>query len=308
MAVSERTFGVEIECTYGRGPTKQDLTFGAQDREQQRRKAIADFSANSDLKEWGKSIGIDGSGIEIRSPVLKGAEGIEELSAVFDFLIEKESSVTNQDGMHVHHGAKDYAEDSPAVLRLVKSWAAFTPTINKLVATRRRKSNMCYPTWNDKLITNLEKALSGDFQTLATQYEQALNSYYNGVGGPPLPIARPYAVAGRGALNINNIWVDRHYSNGKQTIEIRLSEGLMDRDCAVSWVKFGQAFIDSIKDRQRTLACSQTLESLFRAINLDAEAATVLDAKSKNRGAAIKKAAPGKIADGIKYDESEDDE
>lgn len=304
MAVSERTFGVEIECTFGTKPTKSDLLWGDPDRNIQLRSARKAFAAHPDLSEWSKNIGMDGSGIEIRSPVLKGEAGIEELTAAFNFLIERGSSVTNQDGMHVHHGAKDVAKDYKALFRLVKSWADYTPVINQMVAPRRRTSNMCSHTWNKTNLATLEKICTSEktVAELEKEYRVLYDRWVRGgyVGNRPNHVRRPDGIAGRGALNISNI----HRTN-RQTIEIRLAEGMMDVEAAVAWVKFGQSFIDAHMKRVYPLACAQTLDAVFKAIDLDPFARKVLREKAANKGNALKNAAPGRIADGIVFDERE---
>lgn len=302
--VSERTFGVEIECTYGQAPLKSGLRRDYEGRDSMLRRARQEIKAHKDFSGWAGNIGMDGSGVEIRSPILKGQDGIEEFKAFMDFLIEKGSSVTNQDGMHVHHGAKDYKEDGQAVIRLVKSWAEYTPVINKMVAPRRRRSNMCSANWTADKLWRLEQVLGKDAADLKAEYERQLADYRNAIrnrGWAPHPIhTSPDNIVGRGALNINGIW------NDKGTVEIRLAEGMMCSDSAVAWVKFGQAFMESMKERQRPLACAADPDAVFRAINLDAEAKKVLKAKIENKGHALNRAAPGKIANGVEFDEQED--
>lgn len=306
--VSERRFGVEIECTYGQKPTKQSDVYGGEagSRAKQKKRARADFQAHPDFKRWADSITIDGSGIEIRSPILKGQEGIEELAAFFDFLIEKGSSVTNQDGMHVHHEAKDLKENLPALFNATKSWAEYTPVINTMVAPRRRRSNMCRHNWSKEALAKLEKVCTSDktMAELQKEYREQVQRYYASRRALRYPNFA-YCIGNivdRGAFNINNL------DGGKGTIEIRLAEGVMDTAAAVAWVKFGQAFIDSHVTRKQPIGCRATLDDLFKAINLDADARAILRAKAANNGHALVNAAPGKLANGVLFDESEDDE
>lgn len=311
LAVSDRTFGVEIECTYGARPTgKSDvynrINWG--ERDPMRQRAIKDIKANKDLARWASNVGIDGSGIEIRSPILKGQEGIEELGAFFDFLIEKGSTVTNQDGMHVHHGAEDFSKDWKRLYYACASWGHWTPQIKEMVASRRRNGGMCPDAFNRaEVLQQLQAACFGEQseqEKLVKEYEAQLRAYWAGRGGYPegKTVHRsPSSIGGRGAFNLGNI------GRANNTIEIRLAEGMMDRDSAVAWVKFGQRFLDFVADANACIeAKPKTLNTLLAAIQLDEDATKVLKAKAKNKGNALVAAAPGKIADGVHYDEQED--
>lgn len=315
MAVSERTFGVEIECTYGQRPTKKSdvyerINWG--ERDPMRAQARKDFLAHPELKRWANNIGIDGSGIEIRSPILKGQEGIEELAAVFDFLIEKGSSVTNQDGMHVHHGAGDFASDYTKLYRACATWGHWTPQIHKMVPNRRRNGGMCPDAFNNKeVLKRLEESCLGDAKEnakLMREYQAALNRYYRGSGAWPgqrrIP-AHPANIGGRGAFNLGNLNSGRA---GKGTIEIRLAEGMMDKDAAIAWVKFGQGFLDACAEGEGKVieGKPKNVDTLLTIARVDEDAAKVLKAKAERNGHAAEGAAPGKVADGVNYDESED--
>jgi hypothetical protein len=308
LAVSERTFGVEIECTYGEDATNTGV-IAWRDREPMRDRARKEISKNKELKRWADQIGIDGSGVEIRSPILKGQEGIEELSAMFDFLVEKGSTVTNQDGMHVHHGAGDFVKDWKKLYHACASWGEWTPQIKEMVAPRRRGAPMCRDAFNSAaVLKDLQKVC---FQDPAARfdrqtYERQLAEYYAGRRfSPPVAARRaalrsPSHFGGRGAFNVSNVGL------AKGTIEIRLAEGMMDRDSAVAWVKFGQRFLDHVAETETTIkARPKKLDTLLKAIQIDEDAAKVLKAKAKNKGNALVNAAPGKIANGVDYNDEE---
>lgn len=312
MAVSTRTFGVEIECTYGEQPSKvsdvyQRMHMG--DRNEMLARARKEIRAHPDFKKWANNIGIDGSGIEIRSPILKGQEGIDELAGFFDFLIEKGSTVTNQDGMHVHHGAKDFSADWKALYSACATWGFWTPQIHKMVASRRRNGEMCRDAFNNpRVLERLEQIClhdSDERQKEYKQYQAALNRYYNGRGAWPgyrNLVANPAQIGGRGAFNLGNL-------GGKGTIEIRLAEGMMDRDSAVAWVKFGQAFLETCTTAKGKVITGKpkTIDTLLDIVGVDDEAKKALKAKVANKGKALVNAAPGKVADGVSYNEEDDE-
>lgn len=312
MAVSGRTFGVEIECTYGARPSKKSDVYERirhAERDTMRLRAIKEIKAHKEFSRWGNHIGIDGSGIEIRSPILKGQEGIEELAGFFEYLNSIGSTVTNQDGMHVHHGAEDFAKDWVALYNVCASWGKWTKVIHSMVAKRRRNGNMCRDAFNnDNTLKSLERACltsPDEHARLVKKYNDAVNRYYAGAGNFPggraLP-QNPAAIGGRGAFNLSNI------GGVKNTIEIRLAEGMMDTNAAVAWVKFGQRFLDYVVEKEEVIKGSPlTLNVLLKKLELDESDAEVLKAKAANKGNAVVKAAPGKVADGVQFDESEDE-
>lgn len=197
--MSNRRFGVEIEC--GFGPLRGE----AADRV---RKAL------KQNKIPFLSVGCDGSGVEVRTRVLQGKEGIQELKTVMDFLKSFGCFVSSADGMHVHHEANEFVGNLDLQALLVESWHLNKHIINSFVATRRSTSSWCSP-W---ALTDI-KRLKEKKKVYST----------------------------RGALNIAGI----QNRTSKNTIEIRLHHGTLDSDKAIAWVLFGQRFIDNVASRKR---------------------------------------------------------
>ena len=193
----ERTFGVEVEHGH---PLNSDGVREMLD------------AAEDALGKW--SVGQDGSGVEARTPVLRGEEGFGVLRAAMDLIRDSGGYTTRSDGMHVHLGAEDYIEaDSGAVIRLMESWVNNERHIEKLVHPWRRKSPMCAKYITKTTVDNAKK--SGK----VAGYGGALNLT------TVTSCRESFLVSGR-------------YSKAQPTFEIRLHEGTLDPDEACSWVKF----------------------------------------------------------------------
>lgn len=154
-ALSERTFGVEIECGIPRHPDRTEYSYG---------RAIELFRNFEECGTW--YVSSDGSGVEVQSPPLEGKEGLLALGRAFQLLIDDEAYVSASDGMHVHHGAEDYKRNPAKIIQLVRIWMANQDKINLLVSPMRRDYGAC-PNWRPKDFNTLlrqAKALSPDAQ------------------------------------------------------------------------------------------------------------------------------------------------
>lgn len=221
----ERRFGVEIE-------------FGSrQTNHVQVRNLLRQSRLFKGASRWGDNVGSDGSGIEVRSPILQGKDGFKQLEAVLHYLKEECGGyVTRADGLHVHHDAPEFIGDFDALVRLVKSWSANQEVIKKMVHPARTY-NAC-PRWTRDYVTALERT------------------------DPALAIHQGW---GRRALNIDAL---REHG----TIEIRQHEGTLDFDKAKSWIEFGQHFIESTLNRKRPIPCADAPDVLLRRVRVPKKA------------------------------------
>jgi putative amidoligase enzyme len=137
--LSDRAFGVEIECGYAGGVDGAEQLLRAEG-----------FLA----RHW--SVGRDGSGVEVRTPKLRGKDGFHILRHVMDCLRDNGAYVTRADGMHVHHDAPEFVRDPENVQKLARSWVNNQPTIRKLVAEHRFVSPAC-PAWTEDNLNRLEE-------------------------------------------------------------------------------------------------------------------------------------------------------
>lgn len=115
--LSDRTFGVEIECG---GPREAML--------------------NAVERKLGfrPPCHADGSGSEIHTRVLKGERGMKEFKTMMDALRKAGGWTSMSDGMHVHHGAWEFYGDTDLQARLVQNWVNMIGAIESIVAPYRR--------------------------------------------------------------------------------------------------------------------------------------------------------------------------
>lgn len=209
----ERKFGVEIECGLRGGPRRAENVLAA-----------------GGMGHWNEGhIHMDGSGVEIPSPILQGRKGLMELKRVYELLQEAGAYVTASDGMHVHHDAPEFVNNKNNVERIVETWAANVTNINKLVHHSRRNNGACHNGWTEDSIKHLKE--NGE-----TVYHWH-----------------------RGALNISSL-------TEHGTIEFRQHEGTLDFNIAAAWIRFGQAMMDSVLRRKSFLTTCETPEVLLRRI------------------------------------------
>jgi hypothetical protein len=217
VALREREFGVEIECNMGYGG------YYGGSIETARRVLTKEVKAGRLGRGWLRDIHGDGSGVEICSPRLSGADGFRQLKRVMSVLQDNGGNVTYQDGLHVHHNAPEFKGVKAVELRgrIADSWINNEAVIQSLVSSRRRGLYHC-PPLNEEAVQVIK-----DGRYMGTRH----------------------------SLNLRSI--QKHGS-----IEIRLHEGTLDFDQAKAWIRFGQAFIESVLGRKNPIPPVSTTELL----------------------------------------------
>lgn len=229
-----RRFGVEIEC-------------GLPDGEEQAYELFPIFDYDSDEefdpeKHW--TAGQDGSGVEVRTPILQGPEGFETLRWAMSVIKGADGYVSRADGLHVHHDAPEFVANPELCLKIVDSWRNNETKIHEMVAPHRRGGYGACPTWR-------------------TGYYNQLKAW---VGEPAGPL-----YVGRNDLNLSSL-------RGHGSIEIRLHEGTLDADVAIAWIQFGQRFIHQVVESVDPLASVE--QDLLVNIQLSDEARAILAEKA----------------------------
>lgn len=230
-----RKFGVEIECgMYGGLRTVAPLFDFELD--------YNGYPTGRNKQGW--ALTADGSGVELKTPVLQGEHGFEQLRRAMDRLKENGAYVTDRDGLHVHFDAPEFVQNPSICPTLVSSWRNNQLAIYEMVAPRRRQRSACR-SWRDDTFEELKRWAKGQTSSL---------------------------VVSRNDLNLQSL--KKHGS-----IEIRLHEGTLDADVAIAWIMFGQRFIHETLQLVRPMKRRVEDAKLLSRLKLDAESKAILAAK-----------------------------
>jgi hypothetical protein len=176
---------------------------------------------------------------------MQGKAGYEELEAVMNALVAGGCVVNRADGMHVHHEALEYKENTDLVVRAMASWHNNTDNINKLVAARRATSGVCRPLTPEEIegYKVQKRAIGGRYR--------AFN---------PVPLG------------------------SKGTIELRLHEGSLDYTKAAAWVEFGQAFLARVPQYRKPIRKFKNVDTLLNRLQVSKAAKERLLVAARTRG------------------------
>ena len=238
----ERRFGIEIECIV---PGGRDGSTAASLRAM----LPPHWTIGTD-----SSIG-SSSGIEIRSPILKGEDGLRQAKQAFDAAIEVGCTVTRRCGLHVHHEARDLGRSG--LVTFVRSWAANQELIDWLVSPSRRGDNASIycQRWQPHELTELSR------------WNRNTSSHTSG-----LPSSR-YRTA--------NLHTFARYG----TVEIRQHQGTLSFRKVEAWIKLTQGLLDSLAGRIQAHGTYGSLQSLFEAASVDEDTSAYLLGRAMQFGA-----------------------
>lgn len=190
----------------------------------------------------------DGSGCEVPSPILKGEAGFAELKEVMDFLKSKGGVVSRSDGLHIHHDAPDFRGNKVAIGRLVDSWVNNKDNIGAFVAKSRHGSAVCR-----------DLGTGGQYNMGEDSIEFIKENR---------PHSRYYS------LNIRSLY-------DKGTVEFRWHQGTLNYDDAEAWIKFGQAFLNSVQQRKHPISCASSPDELVRRVRVHPSVRPTLEKKAR---------------------------
>lgn len=240
--MSNRAFGVEIECY---APTGEYDVYG------ERSDGVSytiDILYNAGFGDWAGLVAHDESlfdlGTEVKSPVLFGKPGFAELKKVVDLLNANRYYTDNDCGLHVHLNAPEFIDNPKLIIKTAKSWMKNQELINNMVDDTRIGNNHCEP-WEESDLEELQRFVDEEL----------------GLDGTL-----------RGAINFGSL--PYH-----ETVEIRQHEGTLNYEEIESWVKFCQAFIDSMAGKE--VRKISTEELLLKRLKVERNASRFLTTKAR---------------------------
>ena len=240
----KRKFGVEIE--HG-NPDGADVV-----REKVRKK----------FPKW-INTGCDGSGVEVRSPILKGQGGFDTLGEVMEFLTEIGGYVTTADGMHVHHDASDFVPEGFEEPYEDAIWDADTEDYT--FVTRGGSKNCA------EVAARVHRVLESYAanQAIIDQIVDPYRRKWSEIRPDSLKSWKKNSTIHTGRHNI-------HYTEEHGTFEFRQHEGTLDPQKAFAWIEFGQHFLNYVKGIRQPTSCAATAELLLKRIGVRAEYRRIL--------------------------------
>lgn len=233
-----RNFGVEIECL---------VNVGYNGWSQIRQKLGRDWVAKSDgsLNQWG---------VEINTPVLRGAKGLAELKRGVDILVNDFGArVDSSCGLHIHHDVNDL--DRGQIGNVLIAYSLCQDLIDKFVAPARRtfgQGPYGVPGPKKPTVDRLKRQKAERFSAFERWYSYDFYKFiYGGIG--------------------DAVCVNDEYG----TIEIRQHEGTVNYDEIYAWVKFGQQLIHVAKEREWR-ASARSCAALLERVGVPKRARTTL--------------------------------
>lgn len=238
--MSDRMFGVELECGYAR--EEQDCVceeemlnrFGCECAPYDYDHAV--LKAENDLENAGvmncvDSVDYDGTDIEVRTVPLEGLGGLNNLERIMKCLKDNGGFVTRSDGTHVHFNAPEYVESGKLRRRLAATWVNNQAHIFSAVSRERPGMYAC-PSFSAEHIDGVERDV--------------------------------YDLYSGERKDINFEALEEH-----GTIEIRLHEGTLDFEELRAWIMFMATMMDRVAGRTRPITEVKSLNHLMTSLKLD---------------------------------------
>lgn len=201
----------------------------------------------------------DGSEIEIRTPILKGKKGFNDLKKVVNLLRDAGCYTTEVDGLHVHHNAPDYVENKELIVKLLRSWKYNEFNIASFIEEERAGLSLNWDDWGD----------GSPCPTFEMSNVIALENRNNATASD---ISR--SGFERNNLNINSL--TKHGS-----IEFRFHEGTLNWDEIESWIRFGQSLLNGVKRRKTAFPPADNPVILMNRLKTNKRAMEYLSRKSR---------------------------
>jgi len=173
--------------------------------------------------------------MEIKSPVLKGSEGVKKLRTICDTL-DGIATVNRYCGLHVHHGMQNLREGE-SLHNLINGWLRHEDHFMKCLPVSRQ-SNSYTRKWrssysNIPFISNSE--------SVKNWYNEHINDR-------------------RVTLNFESYWI-------RNTVEIRMHSGTVEFDKMVNWLTVTQLYVEkalsgAFKEDPTAVTFEQFIEGL----------------------------------------------
>lgn len=176
----------------------------------------------------------NGGGLEVVSPVLRGADGFDQVRKVCAALATVGARVDRTCGLHVHVGVRDFVS-LDFMKRLAVDYAHFESVIDMVMPASRRGSSNTYCRPMAPFIAQINAARSMDAlqATLTTRYTK---------------------------LNLTSFW--RH-----GTVEFRQHSGTVEAEKMINWTKLCLRMVEAARAPAQVETVTETVEVPARQQN-----------------------------------------
>lgn len=271
MTMSNRTFGVEIEC-YGRRrellyeflrgagltvavegtPTNMWVIKGDPTVRPQNDTSLVETTGRDGYRRnrcrdtYGNNLD---HVVELTSPVLRGEDGIDEVRRACDVLMRLGFRVNLSCGLHIHIGGEDLSASE--MYTLLKRYAENETQIDNFMDLARRGNNSEYCRLAMEGLRNVETNMGREVAEIDTNdpdYCDCAECSPHLTMGNPFTDAEIFTRYASPAGHCSKVNMSALRSHG--TIEFRGHHGSVNRDEIVSWAQFLVNFVET----SRTLA------------------------------------------------------
>ena len=238
--VSNRTFGIEVEFNgINRSTARAALVAAGL--------SCMEESYNHQVRNHWKIVhdaSVSGTGLELVSPILQGADGLRDAMIAVDALLGAGARVDRSCGLHVHVGAARMT--GLQIARVAELYTSNNDAIDTILAASRHDGASTYCRRHSR-----------------TTLTAAMNNL-NGVVGHD---AIRHAVTGLGSryMTVNLTAYSRH-----GTIEFRQHQGTLNKEKVASWIKFVLALTEkATEDGFDTSTNLGSLSALMDTLEMD---------------------------------------
>lgn len=238
--LSDRTFGIELECHLPIGKTHAQLANALVLNAAVRATAVS--YTHAVMTSW--KVTTDGSlgsdrrvGAEVVSPVLRGEEGIAEARRVVKAMEAFGCMISVKCGLHVHVGAGDLSVDN--LRNLACSFVQAESAFDAIVPPSRRRD------LNQYILSN-RTAFGGNYDN--DSVNRAIAAFKGPGAKSRQGLIETVAHANRGSYGDRYRKLNFRSLERYNTVEFRQHSGTVDADKVEHWVRLVVAFVDRSRE------------------------------------------------------------
>jgi hypothetical protein len=263
MSISNRAFGVEIECHLPHGKNRAAVAAAITAAGIECR---AEGYNHTTGQRWkivhDGSIATDETGGEVVSPKLYGDDGYRQVEIVMNAMVAAGCTVSKQCGLHVH--VDSTGESLGYYKDVAKLFAAYESVIDSVMPVSRRVNN-------NKYCRSITHASREEIDAASSQHALAV-------------------ILGRGAMHSRfvklNLWrrPAAHNVSAIQTVEFRQHSGTLEPVKAINWIKLCQRICDKAKSGI-TFNAAATVRQIMPKVRRGSKRAICVDMLLRPEGA-----------------------